>query len=52
VWCDLSQSQTPEQVARGIAMPLAATSQKLWDPRKPSRSWQSFEQLARTLGLA
>ncbi|MFC4606627.1 glycoside hydrolase family 20 protein [Streptomyces maoxianensis] len=52
VWCDLSQSQTPEQVARGIAMPLAATSQKLWDPRKPTRSWQSFEQLARQLGLA
>ncbi|MFF3243409.1 glycoside hydrolase family 20 protein [Streptomyces sp. NPDC002870] len=52
VWCDLSQSQTPEQVARGIAMPLAATSQKLWDPRKPTRSWQSFQQLARTLGLA
>lgn len=52
VWCDLSQSQTQEQVARGIAMPLAATSQKLWDPRKPTRSWQSFQQLARTLGLA
>ncbi|MGI5402454.1 beta-N-acetylhexosaminidase [Streptomyces sp. CA-135486] len=52
VWCDLANSQTQEQVARGIAMPLAATSQKLWDPRTPERSWQSFEALARKLGLA
>ena len=52
VWCDLADSQTQEQVARGIAMPLAATAQKLWDPRTPERSWQSFEGLARKLGLA
>lgn len=50
VWCDLANSQTQEQVARGIAMPLRATSQKLWDPRKPGRSWQQFQELARKLG--
>ncbi|NUK43707.1 family 20 glycosylhydrolase [Streptomyces lunaelactis] len=46
IWCDLAQSQTQDQIARGIRMPLRATAQKLWDPRKPTRSWQSFEQLA------
>ncbi|MET7616394.1 glycoside hydrolase family 20 protein [Streptomyces sp. NPDC005408] len=46
VWCDLSNSQTQAQVARGIAMPLRATAQKLWDPRTPARSWQQFELLA------
>ncbi|WP_254708703.1 beta-N-acetylhexosaminidase [Streptomyces lunaelactis] len=46
IWCDLAQSQTQDQIARGIRMPLRATAQKLWDPLKPTRSWQSFEQLA------
>ncbi|TQK52326.1 hexosaminidase [Streptomyces sp. SLBN-118] len=50
VWCDLANSQTQAQVARGIAMPLRATSQKLWDPRTPGRSWQAFVELAGKLG--
>ena len=50
VWCDLAQSQTEDQIANGIRMPLRATAQKLWDPRPPARSWQSFEQLAGQLG--
>ncbi|MFF3555573.1 glycoside hydrolase family 20 protein [Streptomyces tsukubensis] len=47
VWCDLAGAQTPEQVARGIALPLAATAQKVWDERAPARSWPEFEALAR-----
>ncbi|GLF97703.1 beta-N-acetylhexosaminidase [Streptomyces yaizuensis] len=50
VWCDLARSQTPEQVARGIALPLRATAQKLWDPRPPVRTWQDFRTLADRLG--
>ncbi|MFD9221193.1 glycoside hydrolase family 20 protein [Streptomyces sp. NPDC060064] len=50
VWSDLSQAQTQDQVARGIAMPLRATAQKLWDPRPPVRSWPAFDELARKLG--
>jgi hexosaminidase len=50
VWCDLSQSQTQDQVARGIRMPLRATAQKLWDPRTPARDWQGFQALAQKLG--
>ncbi|MGW6458409.1 beta-N-acetylhexosaminidase [Streptomyces sp. NPDC055078] len=46
IWCDLAQSQTPAQIAQGIALPLAATSQKLWDPRTPARSWPAFRTLA------
>ncbi|MER5947321.1 glycoside hydrolase family 20 protein [Streptomyces sp. NPDC001904] len=46
VWCDLAQSQTPEQVARGIRMPLRATVQKLWDPEKPELTWTQFKELA------
>jgi hexosaminidase len=46
VWGDLPDAQTPEQVARGIRLPLAATAQKLWDPRKPKRSWADFVKLA------
>lgn len=49
VWCDLANSQTQDQVAAGIRRPLQATAQKLWDPRQPSRSWQSFESLAQKL---
>ncbi|MFF3288110.1 family 20 glycosylhydrolase [Streptomyces sp. NPDC003023] len=50
VWCDLANSQTQDQVAAGIRRPLQATAQKLWDPRQPERSWQSFDSLARKLG--
>ncbi|MEU4086105.1 beta-N-acetylhexosaminidase [Streptomyces aureus] len=50
VWCDLSNSQTQDQVAAGIRMPLRALSQKLWDSRKPSLSWTQFRALADQLG--
>jgi hexosaminidase len=50
VWCDLSRSQTPAQVARGIALPLAATAQKVWDPRPPARDWAAFRALANRVG--
>ncbi|MFI6287195.1 glycoside hydrolase family 20 protein [Streptomyces sp. NPDC051018] len=50
VWCDLAESQTPEEIAQGIALPLSATAQKLWDPRTPTRSWQDFTALAQRLG--
>ncbi|NGN64426.1 family 20 glycosylhydrolase [Streptomyces sp. A7024] len=46
VWCDLADTQTTTQVAKGIQMPLAAMSQKVWDPRKPSASWADFKELA------
>ncbi|QKW29072.1 family 20 glycosylhydrolase [Streptomyces seoulensis] len=46
VWCDLAHSQTQDQVAAGIRMPLRATAQKLWDSRKPALSWPDFETLA------
>ncbi|MBW5424657.1 family 20 glycosylhydrolase, partial [Streptomyces sp. BG9H] len=49
VWCDLAGSQTQEQVAQGIRMPLAATVQKLWDPRKPALTWNDFVKLAGTV---
>ena len=45
VWCDLSGAQTPAQVAAGIRLPLAATAQKLWDPREPDLGWQQFKAL-------
>ncbi|MFI2430501.1 glycoside hydrolase family 20 protein [Streptomyces sp. NPDC018693] len=50
VWCDLPKSQTQEQVAAGIRMPLRATVQKLWDPGKPELSWSDFRALAGRLG--
>ncbi|MEE1793627.1 glycoside hydrolase family 20 protein [Streptomyces sp. BE308] len=46
VWGDLPRAQTAQQVAQGIRMPLRATSQKLWDPRKPALSWEQFQKLA------
>ncbi|MFF8956447.1 glycoside hydrolase family 20 protein [Streptomyces sp. NPDC014894] len=49
IWGDLAQAQTAEQIARGIALPLAATAQKVWDPRTPSRDWQDFRALAEEL---
>ncbi|MHB9859581.1 family 20 glycosylhydrolase [Streptomyces sp. YIM S03343] len=50
VWCDLSGSQTQDQVAAGIRMPLRATIQKLWDPGAPKLSWTDFRKLAGRLG--
>lgn len=50
VWCDLAGSQTQDQVAAGIRMPLRATVQKLWDPGKPALSWADFKKLADRLG--
>ncbi|MFJ9039191.1 glycoside hydrolase family 20 protein [Streptomyces sp. NPDC102406] len=46
VWCDLARSQTQQQVAQGIRMPLRATAQKLWDPDKPEQTWPQFVELA------
>ncbi|MGW0031432.1 beta-N-acetylhexosaminidase [Streptomyces sp. NPDC003314] len=46
VWCDLANSQTPAQVAAGIRLPLAALSQKVWNPTKPTASWERFRGLA------
>lgn len=46
VWGDLPRAQTAQQVAQGIRMPLRATAQKLWDPRKPALSWAQFQKLA------
>ncbi|MFI9600485.1 glycoside hydrolase family 20 protein [Streptomyces sp. NPDC052043] len=50
VWCDLANSQTQDQVAAGIRMPLRATVQKLWDPGEPAMSWAEFKELADKLG--
>ncbi|MFF4763573.1 glycoside hydrolase family 20 protein [Streptomyces sp. NPDC001292] len=50
VWCDLANSQTQDQVAAGIRMPLRATVQKLWDPDDPAMSWAEFKELAAKLG--
>lgn len=50
IWCDLSNAQTQDQIARGIRMPLRALAQKVWDPRTPARDWQEFQQLAHKLG--
>ncbi|MCM2412202.1 MULTISPECIES: glycoside hydrolase family 20 protein [unclassified Streptomyces] len=49
VWGDLPNAQTAAQVAAGIRMPLAATSQKLWDPGKPKLSWDGFLALAKEI---
>ncbi|WP_420802797.1 beta-N-acetylhexosaminidase [Streptomyces adustus] len=50
VWCDLANSQTQDQVAAGIRMPLRATVQKLWDPGTPTLTWPQFTALATRLG--
>ncbi|MDN3024462.1 glycoside hydrolase family 20 protein [Streptomyces sp. S.PB5] len=50
VWCDLAGSQTQEQVAAGVRMPLRATAQKLWDADRPPLSWTDFKALADRLG--
>ncbi|MGW2608614.1 beta-N-acetylhexosaminidase [Streptomyces mirabilis] len=50
VWSDRANSQTQDQVAAGIRMPLRATIQKLWDPGRPTLSWTDFKNLANRLG--
>lgn len=50
VWCDLANSQTQDQIAAGIRMPLRATSQKLWDAGTPPLTWTQFTALADRLG--
>ncbi|MGW0819860.1 family 20 glycosylhydrolase [Streptomyces sp. NPDC002845] len=50
VWCDLADSQTQEQVAAGVRMPLRALSQKVWDEGEPELSWPAFKELAERLG--
>ncbi|MFF5449465.1 glycoside hydrolase family 20 protein [Streptomyces sp. NPDC012888] len=45
VWCDLAGSQTQDQVAAGIRLPLAALAQKVWDERPPVPSWSRFTAL-------
>lgn len=49
IWCDLAGSQTPDQIARAIVLPLSALAQKVWDPRKPTLSWARFAALAERL---
>ncbi|MEU2317870.1 glycoside hydrolase family 20 protein [Streptomyces althioticus] len=50
IWGDLPRSQTQEQVAAGIRMPLRALAQKLWDAGEPTLSWAEFRTLAGRLG--
>ena len=51
VWSDQPEAQTEEQVAKGIRLPLAALSQRLWNPAKPPLSWAAFIRLADRLGV-
>ncbi|MFE9295416.1 beta-N-acetylhexosaminidase [Streptomyces niveus] len=46
VWGDIANAQTQDQVAAGIRLPLAALSQKVWNPVKPDLSWAQFKALA------
>ncbi|KUJ66935.1 beta-N-acetylglucosaminidase [Streptomyces albus subsp. albus] len=46
VWGDIPSAQTQDQVAAGIRLPLNAVAQRLWDPRRPTLSWQEFSTLA------
>lgn len=46
IWGDLPRSQTQDEVAAGIRMPLRATVQKLWDPGEPGLTWEQFRSLA------
>ncbi|AKH84423.1 beta-N-acetylglucosaminidase [Streptomyces sp. CNQ-509] len=49
VWGDRAGAQTPEQVAEGVRLPLAALAQKVWDPREPRLGWGEFADLAGTV---
>lgn len=46
VWGDIPDAQSEGEIAGGIRLPLMATSQKLWNPEKPGRSWEEFRKLA------
>ncbi|MFH8368502.1 glycoside hydrolase family 20 protein [Streptomyces sp. NPDC018031] len=46
VWGDIPGAQTPQQVADGIRLPLAALAQRLWYPGRPPLSWPDFVALA------
>ncbi|MFI6085910.1 family 20 glycosylhydrolase [Streptomyces sp. NPDC051217] len=46
VWGDIATAQTQDQVADGIRLPLAALSQKVWNPVKPGLTWAQFRSLA------
>ncbi|MFF4533037.1 family 20 glycosylhydrolase [Streptomyces sp. NPDC001407] len=46
VWCDRADAQSPQQVADGIRLPLAALSQRLWDAGRPSLPWKDFVSLS------
>ena len=50
VWCDNANAQTQDQVAQGIRMPLRALAQRLWNPQKPTQTWDSFTKLAGRVG--
>ncbi|MFE4643901.1 beta-N-acetylglucosaminidase, partial [Streptomyces sp. NPDC056730] len=52
VWGDFPNAQTQDQVANGIRLPLAATSQKLWNPARPTLSWSAFQSLAAKVSSA
>lgn len=52
VWGDIANAQTPEQVADGIRLPLAATAQKLWYPGRPKPSWPAFRKLVDGVGTS
>ncbi|MFF7654944.1 glycoside hydrolase family 20 protein [Streptomyces sp. NPDC007983] len=51
VWSDQPGAQTEQQVAKGIRLPLAALSQRLWNPGNPPLSWSAFTRLADRLGV-
>ncbi|MGW7519700.1 family 20 glycosylhydrolase [Streptomyces sp. NPDC054796] len=46
VWCDIADAQSTDQIAKAVKAPLAATSQKLWNPEKPKLSWAEFKALS------
>ncbi|MFF2374276.1 glycoside hydrolase family 20 protein [Streptomyces xiamenensis] len=50
IWCDLADAQTPEQVAEGIRLPLAAMAQKTWHAGEPSGTWTEFTQRVDNVG--
>lgn len=50
VWGDIANAQTPAQVASGIRLPLAALSQKVWNPAKPALGWSQFTALVDKVG--
>ncbi|MEU3754540.1 glycoside hydrolase family 20 protein [Streptomyces olivoreticuli] len=45
VWCDRADAQSPQQVADGIRLPLAALAQRLWNAGPPPMPWKDFTAL-------